>query len=185
VAVGVEDAHDQRRQPHEEQVGEHEAREAYGQLPRRGVGEEAGSHDPDDPWCAENAQEGQGAEEQQHDPGHRTQHAESVGPGSTRHVLGEHGDEGGRERTFRHEPAQEIRQAERDEEGVRSDSRAEGPRDHEVAKEAENPADQSGAAHDRGGARYRAPGSGRWWKWREPLGVGADRRVFAHRRREP
>ena len=81
--------------------------------------------------------------------------------GSRRHVLREHRDEGGRERALRDEPPEEVRQAERHEEGVGRDAGAEGPGDHEVAQEAEDPAGQGGGAHHGGRARHGAPGAGR------------------------
>ena len=61
---------------------------------------------------------------------------EVLGPGALGRVLGEHRDERGRERALGDEPAQEIREAERHEEGVGAGPGAEAPGDHEIPQEA-------------------------------------------------
>ena len=60
----------------------------------------------------------------------------------------------------RDETAEEIRQPKRHEEGIGRDAGAEGPGDHEVAQEPEDPAGQGGGAHHGGRARDGAAGAG-------------------------
>ena len=162
VAVGVEDAHGQRGQPHEEEVREHEAGQAHGQLARCGVREEAGRHDADDPRRGQDAQEGQTAAG-----------AAASAPATARSMR----ELSARERVVAYSVKTGMKADERAPSATRRRRRfgrrkatkkasvtrpgAEGPGDHEVAEEAEDPAGQRGGAHHGGRARHRAPGARR------------------------
>ena len=103
-----------------------------------GSDRESGGEDRDEDWRCENAADGDGgerAEQRPRDVRSEIAHVADPAPGP---VLAQDGDECLGEGAFGEQPAQEVRDAERDEEGIRAGACAERLGDDHVAHESEH-----------------------------------------------
>jgi len=135
-APGVQDAAGKGDQRHEQDVGKHHARHRDRQRHRQRVGRKAAGHQQHDRGRKHDA----GDRQRQKRPEHHGRHMVGQHAGGAIALLvlvfGEDGHEGLRERALGEQSAQQVGDAEGDEEGVGVDGRAKGPGDKKLADQA-------------------------------------------------
>ena len=146
AVLGVQGAHAQRGQPDQEEVREHHARELDGERLLGGIGREAGCDRAEQPGGQRDAQERRRRQRRKGGAQRGAHEAVQLLARADGGVFGEHGDDGRRQRALGQQPAQDVRDAIGDEEGVGDRPGAEHEGDDHVPHEAEDAADQRGAA---------------------------------------
>ena len=152
AVLGVQRAHRQRRQAHQHEVREHHPGELDRERLLRGIRREARGDRAEQPRRERDADE---RRHRQHDEGRAEggpHEAPQLVARADGRVLGEHGDDGRRERALGQQPSQDVRDAVGDEERVGDGAGAEGEGDDRVAHEAEHAAREGGGADGAEGA---------------------------------
>jgi hypothetical protein len=132
AVMGVERPHRERGQAHQHEVREHRTGKRHRELEEPGIRTPARRHQRHHQAREGDPEHGDHAE---HDDGradHRPGQARERARTAASQGLGEHRDHRGGERAFREQPAQQIRDPERDEEGVGDRPGSEGVGHHHV-----------------------------------------------------
>ena len=149
----VERSHDERPETHEQQEGEHDARQQHGEGEFLRVGAEARRDRDDDLGGEQHPERADRPDEDEHERQRRAHEPRRLGPALLRLHPGEHGHECRGHGTLGEQLAQQVRDAESDKKSVRCPRRAEETRERHVPDVAENPADERGGGHHARGLR--------------------------------
>ena len=149
----VQHAAVERGERDEQQVGKGDATELDGHGESRRVVAHAGRQHRHHAGHGQDQQHREGHQHQEQGGLRLAREGEGLGASALLKLAGEQRHEGRRERALGEQPAEEIRQLERHEEGIGDGAGPEDGRQHDVARESCKPAQQRKAADRGNGAR--------------------------------